>query len=323
MLRRTFLVILSVSSLGWPRFARAQSGTKIWRIAHFYPGRQEPADSPYWDAFRDELRTLGYIEGKNLIIDYNYADGQVDRLPSLAKKLVSLHPDVIVAVTTLAIAAAQRETSTIPIVMCPATDPIGSGFVKTYAHPGGNITGTANMVGEALGKAVELLHLALPKAKRIAVLTSGNPTHSQQYALFEAAAKRLGLEAVRAFAPGPEDLVPAFENIVREACDALFVLADITRSEIVTLADRAKLPAIYQTQAFVRLGGLASYSANLMPVFRRAAHYVDKICKGAAPGEIPVEQPVTFELAINLKAAASLGVTFPDSLIARAEIIVE
>jgi putative ABC transport system substrate-binding protein len=323
MLRRTFVVAIGCTVVSCARIALAESTTKTWRIGHIYPGKQEAADSVYWDGFRDELRKLGYIEGQNLIIDYHYADGQIDRLPGLASELVAHHPDVIVAVATPAIAAAQRATSVIPIVMSPSTDPVGSGFVKSIAHPGGNITGLANMVGDSLGKAAELLHQALPSAKRIAVLMSLNPTHPRQYELFNAAAEQLGLTTVPTIAPKPCDLEQAFLMIKREKCDALFVLADATRSEIVPLAALSAIPAIYQTSAYVELGGLASYAADLKPVFRRAAHYVDKIFKGANPAEIPVEQPVIFELVLNLKTAAMLAITFPDSLIARADKVLE
>lgn len=323
MLRRNFIKAIGCATIAWCRFAAAQSQTKIWRIGHLYPGKQEAADSVYWDAFRDELRQLGYVEGRDLVIDYNYANGQIDRLPALANELISRGPDVIVAVATPAIAAAQHATSSIPIVMSPSTDPVGSGFVKSIAHPGGNITGVANMVGDSLGKAVELLHSALPSAKRVAVLMSRNPTHPHQYELFDAAAKTLEFTTVPVVAPEPKDLEEAFHTIKREHCDALFVLADATRPEIVSLAAQSAMPAIYQTGAYVTLGGLASYAADLKPVFRRAAHYVDKIFKGADPAEIPIEQPVTFELALNLRTAKSLGITFPDNLIARADRVIE
>ncbi len=323
MLRRNLIRGIGYTTIVWPWIAVAQSTTKVWRIGHLYPGKQEPADSVYWDAFRNELKLLGYVEGQNIVIDYNYADGQIDKLPALAKELVARRPDVIVAVATPAIAAAQRATSTIPIVMSPSTDPIGSGFVKSIAHPGGNITGVANMVGEALGKAIELLHSALPLAKRVAVLMSRNPTHPRQYELFDTAAKSLGLATVPVVAPSPDDLQQAFLTMKQENCDALFVLADTTRPEIVSLAARSALPAIYQWSAYVEMGGLASYAADLMPVFRRAAHYVDKVFKGADPAEIPVEQPVTFELALNLSTAKALGITFPVTLIARADKVIE
>jgi putative ABC transport system substrate-binding protein len=208
-------------------------------------------------SFARNCESWGYIEGKNLIIDYREAGGKLERLPSLVGELIALRPDVIVAVTTPAIAAAQSATSTIPIIMAPATDPIGSGFIKSLARPGGNITGMANMVGDVVGKGVELLHTILPSAKRVAVLGSTNPTHPQQYELTDAAAKNLGLTTVRVTAPTPDDLEQAFEKMKQEGCDALFVLADVTRPAIVQLASRSRIPAIYQTNGFVTFGRIS------------------------------------------------------------------
>jgi ABC-type uncharacterized transport system substrate-binding protein len=282
-----------------------------------------PPDRAVFDAFRAEMRELGYVESKNLIIDNRDADGKVERLPSLVNELLALSPDVIVAIATPAIAAAQNATSTIPIVMAPATDPVGSGFIKSLAHPGGNITGMANMFGDAIGKSVELLHIILPSAKRIAVLMSTNPTHPPQYERASAAAKNLGLAVVPVKAPTPGDLEQAFDVMRQENCDALFVLADPTRPAIVTLAAKSRIPAIYQYSEFVDLGGLASYGPALKPIFQKVAQYVDKIFKGAGPADLPVEQPVVFELAVNLRTAASLGLTMPDSIMARADKVIE
>jgi putative tryptophan/tyrosine transport system substrate-binding protein len=207
--------------------------------------------------------------------------------------------------------------------MAPATDPIGSGFVKSLARLGGNITGMANMNSDSVGKVVELLHTLLPKANRIAVLLSNNPTHQQQYELAEIAIKRLGLSAVRVVAPTPGDLEQAFETMKNENCDGLFVLGDVTRPAIVPLAARSRIPAIYQSGVFAPLGGLASYSPKLEAIYGKVAQYVDRIFKGADPAELPVEQPVLFELALNLKTAASLGLTIPDSVLARADKVIE
>jgi putative tryptophan/tyrosine transport system substrate-binding protein len=322
--RRNFISAIGCTTIAWPWIAIAQQPNKVWRIADLYPGRLDnPPDRALFDLFRAELRELGYIEGKNLIIDYREAGGKLERLPSLVSELIALRPDVIVAVTTPAIAAAQSATSTIPIIMAPATDPIGSGFVKSLARPGGNITGMANMVGDAVGKAVELLHTILPSAKRIAVLGSTNPTHPQQYELANVAAKSLGLATIAVMARTPDDLDQAFEKMKQEGCDALFVLADVTRPAIVPLAAKSRLPAIYQSTTFVDLGGLASYGADIKAVFRKVAHYVDKIFKGADPAEFPVEQPVVFELGLNLKTAAALGLTIPASVMARADKVIE
>lgn len=324
MKRRNFISAIGCTTIAWPWIAIAQQPNKVWRIADLYPGRLDnPPDRALFDLFRAELRELGYIEGKNLIIDYREAGGKLERLPSLVSELIALRPDVIVAVTTPAIAAAQSATSTIPIIMAPATDPIGSGFVKSLARPGGNITGMANMVGDAVGKAVELLHTILPSAKRIAVLGSTNPTHPQQYELANVAAKSLGLATIAVMARTPDDLDQAFEKMKQEGCDALLVLADVNRPAIVPLAAKSRLPAIYQSTTFVDLGGLASYGADIKAVFRKVAHYVDKIFKGADPAGFPVEQPVVFELGLNLKTAAALGLTIPASVMARADKVIE
>jgi len=325
MLRRNLVQAIAYSSFAWPFIARAQqSSSKTWRIAHVYPGKYDnPSDIALYDVFRGQLRELGYVEGKNLIIDQRSAEGKLERLPSFFDELIALRPDVIVAITTPAIAAAQKATSSIPIVMAPATDPIGSGFIKSYARPGGNITGMANMNGDALGKAIELLHAILPSAKRVAVLLSNNPTHPQQYELAEAAIKSLNLAAVRIVAPTPNDLEQAFEVMTKEGCDALFVLADVTRPTIVAFAARSRIPTIYQTSAYAPMGGLASYSPALDAIYLKVAQYCHRIFKGAKPAELPVEQPVVFELALNLKTAATFGITFPDSVIARADKVIE
>jgi putative ABC transport system substrate-binding protein len=325
MLRRRFIGVIGGTAIAWPLIAMAQqSSNKVWRIAHVYPGKYDnPSDIALYDVFRAELRKLGYTEGTNLVIDQRSADGKIERLPSFLTELIALRPDVIVAITTPAITAAQRATSTIPIIMAPATDPVGSGFVKSLARPGGNITGMANMVGDAVGKGVELLHTILPSAKRIAVLTSNNPTHPQQYELAEAAAKALGLIAIRVSAPTPSDLEPAFETIKQEKSDALFVPADVTRPAIPSLAAKSRIPAVYQLSTFVPLGALASYHPKLEAIYIKVAQYVDRIFHGANPAEFPVEQPVIFELVVNLKTAAALGVTIPDSVLARADRVIE
>jgi putative tryptophan/tyrosine transport system substrate-binding protein len=227
MRRREFIMRVGGAAAAWPFAALAQQSSKVWRIAHVYPGKLDNRpDRAIYDVFRAELRGLGYVEGKNLTIDQRSAEEKIERLPSFLTELIALHPDVIVAITTPAIAAAQKATSTIPIIMAPATDPIGSGFVKSLAKPGGNITGMANMVGDAVGKGVELLHTILPSARRIAVLMSNNPTHPQQYELAETSIKSLGLAAVRVVAQTPGDIDQAFESIKQANCDALFVLAD-------------------------------------------------------------------------------------------------
>ncbi|WOH48220.1 ABC transporter substrate-binding protein [Bradyrhizobium sp. sBnM-33] len=325
MRRREFVTFVARAVALWPGVVLAQQATgRGWRVAYLHPERLDhPVVRALFDVFRAEMRELGYIEDKNLVVDARNAEGKAEVLPSLVNELIARSPDVIVAVAASAIAAAQRATSTIPIVMAPATDPVRSGFIKSLAHPGGNITGMATMSGEAIGKSVELLHTILPSAKRVAVLMSTNPTHPQEYELVEIAAKTLDLAVVRVKAPTPGDLEEAFDRMRQENCDALFVLADPTRPKIVSLAAKTKIPAIYQLSTFVVLGGLASYGPDLKPVYRKVAHYVDKIFKGASPAELPVEQPVAFEFALNLTTAAALGLTIPDNLMARADKVIE
>lgn len=324
MQRREFIGLIG-GAAAWPLAARAQQPSgKIWRVAWLSPVFADTVfDREIIEAFRAEMRELGYVEGKNLVVDSRFGEGHIERLPSLTSELIALRPDVVVAIATPAIAAAQRATSTIPIVMSPATDPVGSGFIKSLARPGGNITGVANMFGDAIGKSVELLHAILPTARRIAVLMSSNPSHPKQYALLEATAKALDLVPIPITAATPADLQQAFKEMKLANCDALFVLADPIRPTILTLATEAKIPAIYQFTGWVDLGGLASYGASQMPLFRKAAQYVDKIFKGASPAELPVEQPVAFELALNLKTAAALGLSIPDAVVARADKVIE
>jgi putative tryptophan/tyrosine transport system substrate-binding protein len=322
--RRAFIAGLG-GAAAWPVAARAQRPA-VWRVGYLSPAfspLNNPVDAAVFEAFRRQMNDLGYVEGKNLIIESRYAEGQFDRLPTFANELVSLPCDVIVAVATPAIAAAQRATTTIPIVMSPSTDPIGSGFIKSLARPEGNITGVANLYGDVTPKSVDFLHAVLPNAKKIAVLLSSNPTHPPLYEIARASAQYLGLLTIRIVAPTPADLDGAFQNIANENCDALFVLADPMRPAIITLATTYKLPSVYQISLFVDAGGLASYGANLPAMFSLAATYVDKILKGSKPAEIPVEQPTKFEYALNLKTAKFLGLSIPESVILRADKVVE
>ena len=322
-MRRRELILILIGAT-WPLVTRAQQkNSKVWRIAWITPGSMPAPDRALFDVCRAELRNLGYVEGKNLIIDSRAAEGHFERLFPLANELIALHPDVIVAMTTPAIAAAQRATSDIPILMAPATDPVGSRFVKSYAHPGGNITGLANMNGDFLGKAIELLHSIVPAAKRVAVLGSSNTTHPQQYELAEAAFKTLDIAVVQVIAPEVPDLDKAFERIREENCDAVFVLADAVRPAIISLAAKIGIPAFYQYSGFIDLGGLASYAPSYPSMFRRLAVYIDKIFKGDKPAELPVEQPVVFEMALNLKTAAALGLRIPETIVARADKVIE
>jgi putative tryptophan/tyrosine transport system substrate-binding protein len=322
MKRRTFIAALG-GAAAWPVVARGQQG-RVWRIGYLHPGSvNSGGDAALFDAFRQELSSLGYVEGKNLVIESRYAEGQIDRLPAFANELVALQSDVIVAVTTPAIAAARRATTTIPIVMSPSIDPIGSGFVKSLGHPGGNMTGVANMMGEMAPKLIEILHAVVPEAKKIAVLMSSNPTHPPLYEVARSAGQSLGLTTVPILAPTPADLDQAFQDIVKENCEGLFVLADAIRPTIVPLAAANKIPSIYQFSLFVDAGGLASYGANAEAMFSKAAQYVNKILKGADPADLPVEQPAKFEFVLNLKTAKALGLSIPESVILGADRVIE
>jgi putative tryptophan/tyrosine transport system substrate-binding protein len=318
MRRRDFIVLFGGAGTVWALAARAQQ-QKSWRVGCLSSGRLTSLDS-----FRQRLTHLGYIEGKNLTLDSRAAEGRYDRLPGLAKEIVELHPDAIVAEATPAIAAAQRATKSIPIIMAPSTDPIGSGFIDSFARPGRNITGVANMFGDLTAKSLELLHRVLPDAKRIGVLMSANPTHAQLYEVASAGARTIGMSTLAFTAAAPTDLDRVFAEIKLARCDALYVLADPFRPTIPELAAAAHLPAIYQYGYYVEIGGgLMSYGPDVIALIAHAANYVDRIFKGANPADLPVERPTRFEFVLNLKAARALGLALPESIVSMADKVVE
>jgi putative ABC transport system substrate-binding protein len=273
---------------------------------------------------QEALRQLGYEVGKNLVLEVRGATGNYSLLPDLAKEVVGLRPDVIVAEATPAIAAAKRATSTIPIIMAPATDPVGSGFIESFAHPGGNITGLANLFGDQTAKTLDFLHLVLPQAKKIGVLISSNPTHPALLEIAKSGASKFGVSAESFRAGAPDELGATFEAIKAANCEALYVLADPVRPAIPELALKLGLPAIYQLDYYVqKLGGLMSYGAESLSFMRRAAGYVDRILKGEKPAEMPVEQPTTFRFVVNLRTAKALGLTIPESVLAQADEVIE
>jgi putative ABC transport system substrate-binding protein len=317
MKRREFIAGLG-AAMASPVGVSAQQ-QKIWRIGYLDSG---PLDGGLV-VFRQQMADQGYVEGKNFVIDAREALGRYDLLPGLAKEIISGSPDVIVAEATPAIAAVQRETASIPIVMSPSTDPIGSGFVKSFARPGGNITGFANMFGDLTAKSLEILHLVVPNAKTVAVLMSSNPTHASLFEVARTGAQRIGLTALPYVAPTPADLERVFLEIKKANCDALYVLADPYRPIIAELAASAQLPSIYQYSLFVDIGGLMSYGPDVLNIFRRAAVYVDKIIKGAKPADLPVEQPTKFDFVLNLKTAKALGLSIPESVVVLADKVIE
>jgi ABC-type uncharacterized transport system substrate-binding protein len=321
MRRRIFLAGLICSCV--VRSASAQHSGKIWRVAYLNPGVATAGGSSIYRDWLQRMGELGYVEGENLVVDHRYAEGDYSRLPQLVHELIELKPDAMLAIATPAIAAAQRATTTIPIIMGPATDPVGSGFIKSLSRPGGNITGLANMSGDYTSKTVELVHELLPQARRIAVLMSSNSTHPMQYSLAETAAHNLGLEIVPVTAANEEDLDQAFQTIARAQCDTLLVLNDPVRPRTATLAVHARLPAVFQNEVLVSQGGLASYGPDVGSLIVQTAVYIDRIFKGASPADLPVQQPTKFILKLNLKTAKELGLTIPPLLLARADEVIE
>jgi putative ABC transport system substrate-binding protein len=322
--RREFVAVLG-SAAAWPVATHAQQQTdKVWRVGYLSPSSARNVTVALFDDFRLKLNDLGYVEGRNLSLYIRRANDDYAQLPSLASELVSLAPHVIVSSANVATLALQRATSSIPIVMATSSDPIASGLVKSLAKPGGNITGLSTQGLDSTAKTLELLHVAVPNAKRIAVLMSGNP--GQENIVKEAylAAGTLGLTIIPVTARTLDDLDDAFAKMHSESCDALFVLVDPrTTRRKVDLANELRLPAIYQTSYYVDMGGLLSYGPDYHESFQQAAVYVDKILKGANPADLPVQQPTKFELEINLNTSKLLGLTIPDSILARADKVIE
>ena len=281
------------------------------------------------DAFRQGLRELGYVEGKSVVLEIRAGEGERERLPGLARELVGLKPDVIVATTDLAIAAVKRETQTIPIVMAFSTDPAGTGFVASLARPGGNVTGLSTISPELSGKRLELLREVVPGLSRVALLWNPDVRGNLlDYKETETMARSLRLELQSVELSRVEDLDRAFAVVIKGRAQALIVpsgnpAAVAKRSQITGLAQRHRLPAVYGATEFVKDGGLMSYGPSVPEMFRRAAVYVDRILKGARPGDLPVEQPTKFELAINLKTAKAFGLTIPPSLLQRADHVIQ
>jgi putative ABC transport system substrate-binding protein len=274
--------------------------------------------------FRAALHDLGYEVGKNLLLEVREARANYDLLPGLLKDIIDAKPEVIVAEATPAIDAAKKATSTIPIVMAPATNPIASGFVESLAHPGGNITGLANMYGDLTAKTIDILHTVLPHVTKIGILISNNPTHPALFEIAKLGAERLGIRAERFVAEKPSDAEAAFNAMKAARCEAVYVLADPPRPVIAKLALQAGLPVIYQNNYYVeRAGGLMSYGPDVFDFYRRAAYYVDRILKGVNPADMPVEQPTTFPFVINLQAARALNLPISETVLLQADKIVE
>ena len=321
------IATLALGILTTPPLVQAQQPAKVPRIGLLSPFSPS-GTSPWHQAFRQGLRDLGWVEGKNISIEYRYAEGRNDRLPDLAADLVRLKVDIIVASVSTDALAAQKATRAIPIVMASAGDPVSSGLVESLARPGGNITGLSQMAAELAGKRLELLKEMVPKLSRVAVLWNPQGRSStQSWNELQLPARQLGVQLQSLPVRSPNDFAKAFEDATRARAGALAIMPDpvfVTNlKRIADLAAKHRLASIFHLREFADAGGLVTYGIDRSDMFRRAATFVDKILKGAKPADLPVEQPTRFELVINMKTAKALGLTLPPSLLLRADQVIE
>jgi ABC-type uncharacterized transport system substrate-binding protein len=324
---KIFVFLLATVLLTAAPHAEAQQPKKVPHVG-VLAGGSASSDKARIDALRQGLRELGYMEGKNLVIEYAYADGKTNRLTELAARLVHLKVEVIVTAGPSATRAAKQATTTIPIVMAQDSDPVASGLAASLARPGGNITGLSRLSPELSGKQLELLKETVPTLSQLAVFeNSTQPGNRQSLNEVELAAGALGVQLQTVNISGPKDIQTAFLAASKRRANGLLVLSSpvlfAQRTEVVELAAKNRLPAIYFALEFAEDGGLMSYGPSITDLFRRAATYVDKILKGAKPAELPVEQPTKFELIMNLKAAKKIGLTIPPNVLARADKVIK
>ena len=328
MRRRTFLVVIG-GAAAWPLAARAQQVKNMAKIGYLSPGSATPGPLAYHDEFQRGLRELGYVEGRNIIIEYRFADGKFDRLDQFAAELVRLDVDIIVSVVTQASLAAKNATSTVPIVIVSVADPVGAGLVASLARPGANVTGTSAMTSEVIGKSLALLKQTVPTVSPVAVLWNPNNEVYQGQILRETemAARKLGVELQTFGVRTPDEFDRTFAAMASARATSLLVLPDPLFStytaRIADLAVKNRLPAMYGLREDVAAGGLLAYGPKYADLYRRAASYVDKILKGAKPADLPVEQPTKFEFIINLNTARTLGLTIPSGVLAIADEVIE
>src|SRR5713226_5262497 len=327
MKKKVFCLALGALLLALSFQAEAQQPAKIPRIGYLIATSASTEKSRI-EAFRQGVRELGYVEGKSIVIEWRYAEGKFDRLPSLAAELVRLKVDVIVTAGPAATRPAKEATSTIPIVMGFDIDPVGNGFVASLARPGGNITGLSTLAPEISGKQLELLKEIVPKLSRVAVFgTSTRPGNAQALREVELAAGALGVQLQYLEVRDPKDIETAFQEARKGRADAVLVSAlpilASQRTQIADLAVKNRLPAAYGQPEYLDAGGLMFYGASITEMFHRAATYVDKILKGTKPADLPVEQPMKFELVINLKTAKQIGLTIPQSVLYRADKVIK
>jgi putative tryptophan/tyrosine transport system substrate-binding protein len=327
MMKLATLITAIFLLVATPVAVESQEPTRVWRLGFLGAGSHAAGD-PRVEALRQGLRELGYVEGRNLAIEFRWAGGDPNRLPSLATELVQLKVDAIVAQGTQATAAARRAARTIPVVFAVAGDPVGTGLVSSLARPGANVTGLTDIAPEIAGKRLELLREAVPGITRIAVLWNpANPSAAPQMKDTGAAAHSFGLRVRSLESRDVSQLDGAFTAAVQDQARAVIVLSDGAlygrRVQIAQLATRHRLPCVAWTPEFADSGCLFAYGANVVEMHRRAANIVDRILKGANPADLPVEQPTKFELVVNLKTAKALGLTIPPAMLARADRVIE
>jgi putative ABC transport system substrate-binding protein len=328
MRMRLLGIALVLILLAAPLAAEGQPAGKVYRIGYL---ASSSANARFAEAFREGLRELGWVEGQNIVIESRFAEGKSERLPALAAELVRLKVDVLVGDSTPSSVAVKDATRTIPIVFAASADAVGSGLVASLARPGGNITGLSFLGPETVAKCLQLLKEAVPGITRVAVLSHpGNPSEATRKIILketEAAARALAVRLQFLEARGPDDFERAFSEMARARVGGLTVVTSIMffseRKRLVELAAKSRLPAVYPWREPVDAGGLLAYGPNLPDLYRRAAGYVDRILKGAKPADMPVEQPTKFELVINLKAAKAIGLTIPQSVLVRADEVIE
>ena len=327
MLRRAFLSSLAGGLLATPLAAEAQPAAKVPVVGLLDYGAPDAARLAWWKALREALQELGYVEGRSIAFEARWAEGRIDRLPALAAELVRLQVNVIVTGGGEAARAAKQATATIPIVMASGADPVQLGLIANLAHPGGNVTGVTSLSSELIAKRLQLLRELLPKVSRVAVLSDETPNSKMSVRDTEAGARILNIEIYSVGARDQNQLDRAVSSARRERAGALMVIASpsmfIERRRIGDLALKYRLPTAVGGREYAEAGGLFSYAVSYPGLFRRAAVYVDKILKGAKPADLPVEQPTQVELVINLKTAKALGLTIPQSLLRRADEIIQ
>jgi putative ABC transport system substrate-binding protein len=322
--RREFVVVLSGAVVGWPFAARAQQGSRLPTIG--FLGSDASGWGPWTTAFAGRLRELGWIEGRTIAIEYRWSEGRPKRVAEIAAELVRLKVDVIVTMGS-AVATLKQATAVIPIVFAVATDPLGDGLVSSLARPGGNVTGLSNQSADLAGKRLELLREVVPRLHRLAIMVDvGYPGAVREMGEVQAAARALGVDVAPLEIRRAEDIATAFATL-RPPADALYVVGDAlvnaNRTSIITFALGARLPALFYSRNFVQAGALMSYGPSYSDLLRRAAELVDKILRGTKPGDIPVEQPTKFEFVLNLTTAKAIGLTIPESIVLRADEVIE